>query len=540
MPFIRVQKLVRDQDGNVVSGSASIIDVEYVKGAGKNHSRQKTRESLGAVIMFDAQARKGIFLSKSRGLVEYDSNADTFTVLEADDPRISGTKIDVVPANHVIFGDAYALVEFLRREGLLKILRKMASNKLEFQRVMAHTLHGILKNGAHETCEDFFVKSVASVLMPELPAASLKSDTLFFSFMGRDQTRSAFFKPYVAAMKRKFPNFGICCYVDSTPLPNDSATNPFNALCSHGLKGCDIQMRLVLLLDEETGLPVWYDIIPGNMLDVNTVTNLFEKVAAELDIVVDSLVVDAGYVSKEMVELCHIGTKKTMIGRMPAKKGYPYKDLYDKYQDHIRHLKYDFRREQHDYFGVREEITLFGFKTFAYVYVDRRNAAKVYGEFQDKHPEEYEALSDREREWYAIMGGYFVLLSNREETPREILDEYFERTDVECVFKTAKTFLDLLPIKKWTNDTVRGKILSDLINTIFVLMWRSRTKETKYALTQLIAKTQSLMCSRGLNDNLLIEIPNRQVKEIFQSTLGALPPVRLSLPSYRKETLLNV
>lgn len=60
-----------------------------------------------------------------------------------------------------------------------------------------------------------------------------------------------------------YPEFGKGCYADSTPLPNDAKDNPFNALCSHGVGHVAVQTRLVLVLDEVSGLPVWLTLIPA-------------------------------------------------------------------------------------------------------------------------------------------------------------------------------------------------------------------------------------------------------------------------------------
>ena len=87
-----------------------------------------------------------------------------------------------------------------------------------------------------------------------------------------------FFRTFVSFMQKKDADFGHGCYVDSTPLPNDIDDNPFNALCCHGVGSSEVMTRLILVLDEKSGLPVWYDIIPGNVLDINTVMTV---VAAE-------------------------------------------------------------------------------------------------------------------------------------------------------------------------------------------------------------------------------------------------------------------
>lgn len=79
--------------------------------------------------------------------------------------------------------------------------------------------------------------------------------------MGDDRIRMDFFRAFIALMRKDNPDFGRGCYVDSTPLPNAIHDNPFNALCCHGVSSSQIQTRLVLVLDEVSGLPVWYDII---------------------------------------------------------------------------------------------------------------------------------------------------------------------------------------------------------------------------------------------------------------------------------------
>lgn len=44
--------------------------------------------------------------------------------------------------------------------------------------------------------------------------------------------------------------------------------------------------------------------------------------------------------------------------------------------------------------------------------------------------------------------GYFVLVSNIDEPPKVIFSEYFSITDTEIVYKTAKEYLNHLPLSK--------------------------------------------------------------------------------------------
>lgn len=537
MPFIKVQKLVKSEDGSVVSGSASIVDTFYVKDA-KYHAKHSVRERLGKIISIDDDHKHGIFLSPTRGLVEYDATSDSFTSLDKNDHRISDSNLFHEPTIHIVFGDSYLLLKFLEKYGLIDILRTVFQKKTDYERLMCHILHGVLKDGSKITCEDFIGKSFASYLFNDIPFHSLKSDTQFFAMMGNDETKVAFFKAFVEMTRKKEPSFGRGCYVDSTPLPNDIIDNPFNALCSHGLTSTSIQTRLVLILDEKTGLPVWYDIIPGNVLDINTLMNVTNDVAITLGIIIDSYTLDAGYINEELIHAIHIGTEKTMIGRMSARKGYPHKEQYWKVKPMLGKGKYMFVRNNHTYFGKREEVTIFGEKEYAYIYVDQYNACKKFRDYLLEHKEEYDEMKERDQDWMTIKFGFFILVSNVKKEPDELLTDYFGRTEIETVFKTSKEYLQLLPLSKWTDQTIRGKILHDIINTIIFLLLRKQIDSAGISTTELFGKTQSLMCMLDQKTGqVLIETPSKKVKEYYK-ILGITPPSNIVLSTFKGDVIL--
>ena len=121
--------------------------------------------------------------------------------------------------------------------------------------------------------------------------------------------------------------------------------------------------------------------------------------------------------------------------------------------------------------------------------------------------------------------GYFVLISNRDLTPKELLSEYFGRTDIEVVFKTSKEYLDLLPLSKWTDQTVRGKILHDIIDTIVLLMIRKSLKHSGKSTSEIFGKCQALMCSKNSRGIVNVETPSKHVKEYYKL-------LQIPIPSY--------
>lgn len=537
MAFIKVQKLVLDEDGKVKSGSAAIVETEY-DSTYSGKSRHRVRERLGKIVTLSVDRKSGLFLSPTRGLVYYDSVEDSFEEVRGDDPRTEELELFADPVIHTVFGDVYLFLVVCEKSGLLGVLRSVFQKDSEYQRVVAHLSHSVLKNGSKIRCDDFITKSFASYLVQDLPLASLYSDTAYFSLMGNDTIKIAFFKRFVTYMRKSNSSFGQGCYVDSTPLPNSIRENPFNALCSHGLKGVSVQMRLVLILDEESGLPVWYDIVPGNLLDLSTLRHSIEDVAETLDIRISNFTLDAGYASKELFEYFSSpdALGKNLLLRMPAKRGYPYKTLYHKYKSLLSNAKYEFIRGGHTYFGYRASVLIFEIPMNAYIYVDKDNALERARTWRMEHEEEYEALNDKEKNWHSVRYGFFILLSTEEKEPKQILDDYFSRTQIEGVFKTSKEYLDLLPLSKWSDLTVRGKILSDIIATIAFLQLRKRLGPTGTSTTKMIGKSQSLMCTKKRDGTVIIETPNKQVKKLYED-LKVKVPSSLDIAQFAEDIL---
>lgn len=432
--------------------------------------------------------KSGIFLSPTRGYVKYDAVSDTFSETCEDDPVLKDRMEAAEPEIHTIFGDAYLVLELIRKTGLNSVIRKAFSGEKEKERLYCHLLHTILKDGSKIHCEDFLSRSFLS-------------------------------------------------YVDSTPLPNDIGGIELNAICCHGTGGATNQARLVLVLDEKTGLPVWYDIIPGNVLDLSTIKPVIEDVATSLDIEIDSVVLDAGYAVKDIFTAFNEDKGKDIIIRMPEKRGYHYKELYNDVKAELGHGKYLFPFNGHTYFGQKKETEIFGVKLWAYIYLDKQNADSKFlaKSINEDYWKRFQTLKDYEKDWETVKGGFFILLSSYDKDPEEILRLYFGRTEIEQVFKAGKEYLDLLPLNKWTLQTVRGKILNDMISTIILLQLRKELKHSPLAMSQVFGKCSSLMCRKN-KDELITESPNKQVKQCY-SDAGFEVPSRLKHSAYRREFL---
>ena len=158
MAFIKVQKLVLDEDGKVKSGSAAIVETEY-DSTYSGKSRHRVRERLGKIVTLSVDRKSGLFLSPTRGLVYYDSVEDSFEEVRDDDPRTEELELFADPVIHTVFGDVYLFLVVCEKSGLLGVLRSVFQKDSEYQRVVAHLSHSVLKNGSKIRCDDFITKS---------------------------------------------------------------------------------------------------------------------------------------------------------------------------------------------------------------------------------------------------------------------------------------------------------------------------------------------------------------------------------------------
>ena len=147
-------------------------------------------------------------------------------------------------------------------------------------------------------------------------------------------------------------------------------------------------------------------------------------------------------------------------------------------------------------------------------------------------------LSDKEKNWIDVSGGYFVLVSNVESSPEETLDRYFGRIDIETFFKTSKEYLSLLPLSKWTRETISGKLLNYTISAIVYLKMRKTLSGTGLTMSRLFGRSSSLMCRKKGKETIVVEVANRQVKEIFKAA-GVEIPSSFSLDDFKAEYLLQ-
>ena len=553
---IKYRNIVRNEENIILSGSAALVENTYARNESgnrlKNHTKQTVVERLGKVIWINEDNKnQAIFNSPTRGLVFYDLAKDEFTPVDPSDSRLAGTQFEARPARiHTSFGNPFLFLSEMEKTPFMRVLRETFQDRVMYEKALAHLTHDCLRNGASIKCGEYLKSSILTYILRELPVGILDCDTPYFTELSDDNLKTAFFKSLVQEMRETIPGFGTCCYVDSTPLPGDASNNPFNALSSHGTDGTVVQARLVLILDIQTDIPVWFEIIPSNVLDKSTILSITNDVKATLDIDIEMYDLDAGYARKELFELFNRDNSvrsdesgrdhdHTVLVRMPATNGYPRDELYIQCKPHFYSGRYSFDYEHHTFFGERIEVDLFGYPEYAFVFIDKTQAESLLRGWREQHSQEWEELSDSAQDWYQVKDGFFVLIGNRDQSPKEALIEYRGRARIEGFFRDAKTYLRILPIAKWNKQTVTGKIFHDIMETIFYREYRKRVAPTNMNMSSLIVCMDSWEAFKQSDEILEVKTPKVQVREALEK-MGYVALGHLDLAAFRLQVLEGI
>ena len=185
---------------------------------------------------------------------------------------------------HTTFGDAYLFFSLIDQSIVFKSIRETFSEEDKLERVLVHVMYGCIRNHSAAKCGQFLERSVASYLFRKYSTSTLNCDSNYFKYMGDDTVKKQYFTTLIKNMRTEYPDFGWACYIDSTPLPNESKGFPYKALCSHGTDGLVMQARLALVLDIETGIPVWFHVFSSNVLDHSCLLDIQKDIKATLDI----------------------------------------------------------------------------------------------------------------------------------------------------------------------------------------------------------------------------------------------------------------
>ena len=213
-------------------------------------------------------------------------------------PRAEGEVIDLQKVCAKNYGASYAFTQIAKSIGLIEDLQAAFPERANEILACAYL---ILLYPDLNAC-NFDIEQGHTDLPTELPLTSQFLSN-FFDELSRDrQAIMEFFK-----LRSNFvfeQNKGQATYLafDSTSVSTASKENDLAAYGKN--KDGDVlpQVNIALLSDQASGMPIYYRLLNGSVVDVVTLTNLFRD-ASQLDLEDFHIVLDRGYYSEANIDM---------------------------------------------------------------------------------------------------------------------------------------------------------------------------------------------------------------------------------------------
>ncbi len=413
------------------------------------------------------------------------------------------------------FGEGFCLHRFLEQIPLYQTLRATLTQK-ELNEIVPLIFYRISMASAMQNCERWLEGTVLQHLYPSANLSSQNISRVLAKF-GSETLQRNFFQHHLAVSGSTKKSV----IIDATALPNQIQTG-FSAW-GYSDGGLEKQFRLLCVLDTETKRPLFYRYLPGNLADVSTL----QHTIAELDkmgVQNSFALMDAGYFSETNI-LALYENKIDFLTRLPAGRAL-YKNLLLTEIHDLERPQNAAKYGSRGLFAKAVEIDLFGQKGFAYLVLDPARKGKEMNALLLQAAEEANGNAPEMDPLAFNKCGVMVLVSSKKIETSEVVACYYMRQSVEQVFGFCKDDLNLLPIRRHNDATIRGYLFLQFLTLILFIELREK-------LLDLCTVEQGLMTLRNLkckvfDKELLVSETTKKQKKLFDQ-LAIMVPMKLGI-----------
>jgi len=317
------------------------------------------------------------------------------------------------------------------------------------------------------------------------------------------------------------------------------------------------QINLSLILNKDNGIPVMYDLFPGSISDVSTLSGTLKKVKAH-GIQNYVAIMDRGFFSlANLCELMHNGILFVMAAKLQLND---LKHLLTEAQKDIEDVKYihkfnkdpifakpitfkidsievhgyayyDPKLEQNEkqtllsrLYDIGEELLKVRLKKNSNPFVIFKEKAHGFGNYFDWHViDDHFDVSIKQNAASQRMNkmGKYILFYSGDFDCMTCLSLYRERDEIEKSFKTLKNEMDILPLNTHGEKTTKGFIfiafLSLIIRTRLITMMRNSGLIDKYSVELLLLQLEKMRKIALADGQIFITEMTKKQREILQA-----------------------
>lgn len=295
--------------------------------------------------------------------------------------------------------------------------------------------------------------------------------------------------------------------VDSTGLPNDicfplTAVNNHNGVISN-------EARLILVVDRQSGLPLYFRYVAGNIVDVTTLKTTLSEIRT-YGVDVNYAIVDAGYYSEGNIQELQDAQISFIMRLIPNRK--LYKDLVAKHAVDLEDAKNLVKYRDRLVYIKRVPIDLFGKEGYAYIAedIDRKHdeIKKYVRAALDNNDISADVMNAEMR-----TKGLFILISADKIEIGDILPLYYTRQTIEQVFDIGKNNAELLPLRVHGIDAFRGHLLISFIASAIYISANQMLKNSDVCATGAFHIMRNLKC-KVFDKKLIVQEANKKMNDI--------------------------
>jgi hypothetical protein len=440
---------------------------------------------LGRVI----DKELSIFKSRERGIFIYNLEANTFQPIPADYEETGTqrkTRYSVRPTLVVSFGDVYLLNEYIKMSGFIKAIDAIGFRNADT--INALFAYYILSPHANNHAEDWWNLTYARYLYPKAQLASQRiSDALVD--IGSEDAKRCFFREYYRFLEKrsdcslfqKSNGIDDGILIDSSGLPN-SIHFPLTAVNNHNGTVSE-EVRLIYVVQQRSGLPLFFRYVAGNVIDVTTLTRTIAELKAN-GINTKFAILDAGYYTGVNADIL-LDAGVSFMTRMKSN----FKVYKQIVKEHLASLecKENLVRYNRRLIYIKCVPCLIGDEVnrpaYAYLCKDlsmKRELEKHLIERAEDQNMSGDDVFDAMQEQ-----GIFVLIASRKISRENLLPLYYTRDQVEKIFELCKQEGKILPLNVGTEATFRGHLLMTFMATVMLKLMSDKLRKTSLTIESL-------------------------------------------------------
>ena len=426
---------------------------------------------LGLVI----NKEKLIFYTKDQGFYQFDPGDLSRTDVPPEElSRYEGKTDGRRRERPVIiqFGGCYFLDCLVSGIGYDRVMDAIQYQNRD--RLYAMLQYYLLENGAASRAETWYEFNYAKFLYPK---ANLSSQRIsdFHAAVGRDENRRRYLMQHIRYLL-KSTDEELCILVDSSGMPNKCRI-PYTRVSNHD-GDVNIEFRVIVVVQKSTGLPVYYELIPGNVVDASTVSNVMEKLR-KYGYDVQYALGDAAYSCPSNIEKLVLAGIDFLTRLNPAYD--LFKDALDAHMGELEEGGNEVMFNGRVVSVVKSEAVIArdaetGGEVKGHVYLCRDHNAWHSKSSHLMNSKRLRGMSPGEIRAETGKYGIFALVSTKEIPEADILKEYYIRQGVEQFFDYAKNYAQYLPVRNHSVETLRGHLLLSFMATFFLILIKNRLK----------------------------------------------------------------